>query len=260
MEPDAPLNRKFCGTHECRLERERSRDRKDDEARRKITRQGANWALLSKRACLYCRKPLTDGRRPGERLNTKATLHPECAVAYQNNIRSVARIADRQPRPCANERCKEMIAADEPLSRMYHSRVCYSQDAAWRRRQNPEYRAIATARTREYNYQLTQEQYDVLLAAQGGHCGLCPATEAGGKGGWHVDHDHACCPGKRSCGECTRGLLCHRCNMLLGHAEDSVERLEAAIGYLREPPAKRLWPEGPIAYLERGTIDINGSS
>lgn len=47
------------------------------------------------------------------------------------------------------------------------------------------------------------------------------------------DHDHSCCPGRRSCGKCFRGILCAGCNLALGHAGDSVERLEKLAAYLR---------------------------
>lgn len=48
-----------------------------------------------------------------------------------------------------------------------------------------------------------------------------------------LDHDHSCCPGRRSCGKCFRGVLCAGCNLALGHAGDSVERLEKLAAYLR---------------------------
>lgn len=82
-------------------------------------------------------------------------------------------------------------------------------------------------------YGLTVESFDALLRDQGGACAICRATEPGGRGGWCIDHDHSCCPGRRkSCGACIRGLLCNNCNNGLGRFNDSVERLRAAAKYL----------------------------
>jgi hypothetical protein len=54
----------------------------------------------------------------------------------------------------------------------------------------------------------------------------------------HVDHDHACCREKnRSCGECIRGLLCHTCNIALGHIE---RRYAMARSYLDSRPVRLL--------------------
>jgi hypothetical protein len=40
-----------------------------------------------------------------------------------------------------------------------------------------------------------------------------------------IDHDHSCCPTRRSCDICRRGLACGRCNKLVGLADESVARL-----------------------------------
>lgn len=47
--------------------------------------------------------------------------------------------------------------------------------------------------------------YDALLAAQGGHCAICPNRPKTRR--LHVDHDHAT--------GAVRGLLCMRCNRAL---------------------------------------------
>lgn len=76
---------------------------------------------------------------------------------------------------------------------------------------------------RRYKYKMTLLQYESLSKV----CNLCesqPATS--------VDHDHACCPGRITCGKCIRGHLCVDCNLGLGRFKDSPELLRKAITYL----------------------------
>lgn len=62
---------------------------------------------------------------------------------------------------------------------------------------------------RERIYGMTDEQFVILLADQGGLCALCDSAEPGGRSQtWHVDHDHV--TGR------VRGLLCFACNIQLG--------------------------------------------
>ena len=99
--------------------------------------------------------------------------------------------------------------------------------------QAPEARKKSNRKYRISSYGLTQESFDLLVEAQRNACGMC--HEPFGEGQLiHVDHDHACCRGKnRSCGVCIRGLLCHACNIALGHIE---HRYAMARTYLDDPP------------------------
>lgn len=67
-------------------------------------------------------------------------------------------------------------------------------------------------------YSITVEQYDYMLKLQNGVCGICKNLEKSGIR-LAVDHDKRCCPGKKSCGKCVRGLLCRACNIHLGYFE-----------------------------------------
>lgn len=87
--------------------------------------------------------------------------------------------------------------------------------------------------TRLRYYHLTPDAFNAIFAAQGNACALCDSTVPGGTG-WHIDHDHGCCPGLRSCGKCVRGVLCHSCNLGLGAFRDDVNRLARAVAYLRQ--------------------------
>lgn len=83
-------------------------------------------------------------------------------------------------------------------------------------------------------YKLSLDRYREILASQGGRCAICgiDAPTDIRTSRFHVDHDHACCPGTKSCGKCVRGLLCHACNTALGNFKDSPENLLSALGYL----------------------------
>lgn len=70
------------------------------------------------------------------------------------------------------------------------------------------------------NFGIDADDFDDMLAAQGGRCAACGTDEVP-KGNWHIDHDHSCCPGIKTCGKCIRGILCSRCNKSLGMLEDN---------------------------------------
>jgi len=70
-------------------------------------------------------------------------------------------------------------------------------------------------------YGILDEDYQQLLNAQNGKCAICKATFERTP---HIDHSHT--TGK------VRGLLCLKCNALLGCANDSQKILENAIQYL----------------------------
>lgn len=86
----------------------------------------------------------------------------------------------------------------------------------------------AHERRLEATYGIPAEEYNRILEAQGGRCGICrnvPRTIR-----LAVDHDHKT--------GAVRGLLCKRCNHdLLGGSHDSINLLWTAIKYLLNPPA-----------------------
>jgi hypothetical protein len=99
------------------------------------------------------------------------------------------------------------------------------------KRCNPSYRPreVPSMKYRRYNlrkYGLTPDDYEALLASQGGTCAICGESPRGvGRyGRLVVDHEHA--SGK------IRGLLCSNCNRALGWFRDSPSILRAAESYL----------------------------
>lgn len=84
-------------------------------------------------------------------------------------------------------------------------------------------------------YGLSEEDYQLMLVAQGGCCAICRSSGEGqGRGivrSLAVDHCHET--------GAVRGLLCHRCNAALGMVKDSVSVLRSAISYLEARNGER---------------------
>lgn len=89
-------------------------------------------------------------------------------------------------------------------------------------------------------YRLTVERYLDMLEEQGYGCAICGSDSPGDvrANRFHIDHDHRCCPGSTSCGQCVRGLLCRGCNTALGNFGDDRQRLLNAARYLAEHEAR----------------------
>jgi hypothetical protein len=78
-------------------------------------------------------------------------------------------------------------------------------------------------------YGLTLEEYDQILEDQNGVCAICgkPETELNRYGSINrlsIDHDHDT--------DKIRGLLCRRCNRVLGSIETNIELIPQMIAYL----------------------------
>ena len=85
------------------------------------------------------------------------------------------------------------------------------------------HRVLTNLRSQTSKHGVTAEWMRNQLVGQAGRCGVCGLVMSPGRD-THVDHDHA--TGR------VRGLLCARCNKVLGFAGDSARVLLAAAKYV----------------------------
>lgn len=135
---------------------------------------------------------------------------------YRNDCKA-CNLAEKQRRYLANP---EVVKARVKRWQQQNSERL---NAYWRKRRlEPEVKKAQRAGHLKRKFGLTLEQYDAMLAKQGGCCALCrrpPRTIA-----LHVDHDHAT--------GAIRGLLCFQCNNALADLQEDPRLLAKAMTYL----------------------------
>lgn len=72
-------------------------------------------------------------------------------------------------------------------------------------------------------YKISLDEWNELFKSQGEKCAICNTDTPLGRG-WQTDHCHKTLK--------VRGILCHHCNSLLGHAMDNPSILLKSIEYL----------------------------
>jgi predicted Zn-ribbon and HTH transcriptional regulator len=88
-----------------------------------------------------------------------------------------------------------------------------------------EYRKNYYQTFKKYDrYGITREDYELLLESQKNKCKICD-FEFNSENDIRIDHNHN--------NNQVRGLLCHSCNVALGHMRDDIQLLEKAINYLK---------------------------
>lgn len=143
--------------------------------------------------------------------------------------------------------------APTSLTRKTKNRSCYRWETKEgrneyqrQRRQTPEGRLEMMRVNLKATHGLTLDQYQDLYERQRGMCAICGRQMVKGydassvafskrgpkEGGAHIDHDHRCCAGSKSCGRCVRGLLCPKCNTGIACFLDDPKRMRSAIEYI----------------------------
>lgn len=121
---------------------------------------------------------------------------------------------------------------EQPIANFYtqkrQCRICIRDHQRRFRAERPDYHH---GRNLKQRYGITVDEYESLIANQNNACAICEVEipdklEYKGKRRSVVDHNH-------ETGE-VRGILCLKCNLVLGHARENTTILYRAIVYLSE--------------------------
>lgn len=150
--------------------------------------------------------------------------HPERTKEMRRKSRLKNPVTTRVAQQRWNEANKDKIK--EMQKRYYMTKRAADKLA------NPEKYKLHMRKAVLSRRKLTLEDYDRMMADQGGVCAICKLTNVDGRP-LGVDHNHKCCgPGDHSCLKCMRGLLCVSCNATLHKLEATEGWIHKALAYL----------------------------
>lgn len=144
-------------------------------------------------------------------------------------------LTEKRCSACGESKTREAFAADARMTTK-HRAICRACRATknhvyYLGRQEKyasDYRRTAQLRWSRNlfaRYGMRDEEYDAILAAQGGVCAVCAGINASGKR-LSVDHDHET--------DAIRELLCDACNTTLGLMKESSALLRSLAEYLEK--------------------------
>ena len=112
-----------------------------------------------------------------------------------------------------------------------HCRVCHNKatNIKWHQKTAEEKKALGQKK-RLTKFSITEEGYRAIVDAFKGVCGICQSPPDPNRD-FAIDHDHSCCTGNKSCGQCIRGILCLECNLRMSWV-DKVG-LDAVAAYIQ---------------------------
>ena len=142
--------------------------------------------------------------------NQRRRFYP--AAAWQiRGSGGVRHAMSGRTRLCSLPRARASAEVRRDWQRAYYAR--------WKAKGGRASPAANRRRRLKHFYGITVEEADAMIARFDGKCWCCkesPATD--------IDHDHET--------GAVRGVLCGKCNRMLGQANDDPERLRAGVRYL----------------------------
>lgn len=118
-------------------------------------------------------------------------------------------------RTCQRKKCKAYYHADKKRAN--------ERQRDWRMANPDRFKIIQRRRHLKLKYGMSLEDFQHLVVRQHGLCKICGRLPD--QRGLVVDHNH-------ETGE-VRGLLCNSCNSAIGHFQEDVGRMRAAVAYLQ---------------------------
>ncbi len=150
--------------------------------------------------CSYCKKLLPQNKFSINRANT-----------FRGGISYACLVCERKHRKIYLEKNPHIREKMNARKREYYA--------------TPESRRKQRGHYYKKRYGITLEKYGQMLKEQGGVCAICgERSNHKTQAHFHVDHDHV--TGR------VRGLLCIRCNTVIGNSREQTKILENAIKYL----------------------------